>query len=93
MPRKDKTGASMMQTSVARSIIAITCLALSDCRSPIAREPSEGAPAADASQLGELPLPSLTKCPSTDHPVLPPKWTAKALLHPFYADEMLALAA
>jgi len=25
--------------------------------------------------------------------VLPPKWTAKALLHPFYEDEPLALAA
>jgi hypothetical protein len=72
-----------------RFVIVFICLALFACRSTAKREPERAAAPGDA---GAPPLPALKDCPSSAHPVLPAKWTAKALLHPFYDEELLALA-
>lgn len=44
--------------------------------------------AAEADASGLLPLPELTACTSTEHPQLPAKWRATALLQDFVHDQL-----
>ncbi|MCB1058446.1 MAG: hypothetical protein KDD11_23330, partial [Acidobacteria bacterium] len=53
---------------------------------PPAGEQPAAPVATDASAL--LPLPQFTSCGSTDHPLLPAKWVATALLQDFFHDTL-----
>lgn len=49
--------------------------------------PPTASPATQADGL--LPLPALTPCASTDHPLLPAKWESEALLQDFFLNTYL----
>ena len=75
-----------------RSKLTICVIAASVMLCGCARPKTPEAVSAPIAESDALPLPSLQECPTTKHPALPAKWTAAALLHPFYEGDPLLLA-
>lgn len=83
----------MKKESVPHRLLTLTVLlavasAMAACAPP-APPPEETAEEQPEPAEGPLPLPKFEPCPSNDHPVLPAKWQAVALMQKFVEDSII----